>query len=191
MKDLNELYIENLKSFNIEEKPQTTRFTERLIASVPNLVCRTVSKKTVVLFDETVQDLIDEYVQTPDDFYSALRKVVHPIRSDILKQDNKFTGSFSNSCQVNSVPKTLLALTSALIDGEMTSNSQPSQEALSVAQIVVSHTRRPVKRKAKVKKPSRRRHNQKQETPLVQYVGLKSSIHQDPVSSLITCTILD
>ena len=173
VKDLNELYIENLKSFNIEEKPQTTRFTERLIASVPNLVCRTVSKKTVVLFDETVQDLIDEYVQTPDDFYSALRKVVHPIRSHILKQDNKFTGSFSNSCQVNSVPKTLLALTSALIDGEMTSSSQPSQEALSVAQIVVSHTRRPVKRKAKVKKPSRRRHNQKQETPLVQYVGLK------------------
>ena len=38
VKDLNELYIENLKSFNIEEKPQTTRFTERLIASVPNLV---------------------------------------------------------------------------------------------------------------------------------------------------------
>ena len=28
VKDLNELYIENLKSFGIEEKVQTTRFTQ-------------------------------------------------------------------------------------------------------------------------------------------------------------------
>ena len=173
VKDLNELYVENLKSFGIEEKTQTTRFTERLLASIPNLVARTVSKNTIVLFDDKVQELVVDYVKTPDEFYNAMRKVVHPIRSDIMKQENKFTGSFNNSCQNQSVPKTLLALTSALIDGEMTSCNQPSQEALSVAQIIVSQTRRPSKRKAKLKKPTRRRHNPKQETPLLQYVGLK------------------
>ena len=90
-----------------------------------------------------------------------------------MKQENKFTSSFSNSCQVQSIPKTVLALTSALIDGEMTSSNQPSQEAVSVAQIISSQMRRPSKRKAQLKKPSRRRHNLKQETPLLQYIGLK------------------
>ena len=173
VKELNELYVENLKSFCIEEKTQTTRFTERLLSAVPNLVARIVSNSTIVLFDEKVQELITDCVQSPDEVYAALRKVVHPIRSDILKQENEFTGSFSNCCQAQSVPKTLLALTSALIDGEMTSCNQPSQESLSVSQIIVTHTRQPTKRKAKLKKPSRRRHNQKQETPLLQYVGLK------------------
>ena len=161
VKELNAMYVENLKSFGIEEKAQSTRFTERLLDAIPNLVARTVSNCTVVLFDEKVQELITEYAQSPDNFYAALRKVVQPIRSDILKQENEFTGSFSNSCQAQSVPKTLLALTSALIDGEMSSCNQPSQESLSVSQIIVSHTRRPTKRKAKLKKPSRRRHNKK------------------------------
>ena len=64
-------------------------------------------------------------------------------------------------------------MTSALIDGEMRSSNQPSQEALSVAQITVSQMRRLSKRKARLKKPTRRRHNLKQETPLLQYIGLK------------------
>ena len=76
-----------------------------------------------------------------------------------MKQENKITGTFNSSSQVQAVPKTVLALTSALIDDEMTSSNQPSQEALSVAQIIVSQMRRPSKRKAVVKKPTRRRHN--------------------------------
>ena len=171
--DLNELYIENLKSFGIEEKTQTTRFTQRLRNSLPNLVSTTINKNTVVLFGEKVDELIVDYSQSPDEFYAALRKVIHPIRTEIIQQDNKFTGSFDITSQVQSVPKTLLALISGLIDGEMTSSDQPSQEALSVAQIIVSQTSKPSKRKAKLKTPTRRRHNKNQETPLLQYVGLK------------------
>ena len=62
-----------------------------------------------------------------------------------MKQENKFTSCFSNLCQVQSVLKTVLALTSSLIDSEMASSNQPSQEALSVAQIIVSQMRRPSK----------------------------------------------
>ena len=155
-KDLNELYVENLKSFGIKEKTQTTRFTGQLLASIPNLVRSTVNKNALVLFDDKVQKLIVNYVQSSDVFYVVLQKVVHPIRLDIIKQENKFNGSFSNSCQVQSVTKTILALTSALIDGEMTSSNHPSQEALSVAQIIISQMRRPSKQKARLKKPTRR-----------------------------------
>ena len=55
----------------------------------------------------------------------------------------------------------------------MTSCDQPSQESLSVSQMIVSHTRKPTKRKAKLKKQSHRQRNRKQETPLLEYVGLK------------------
>ena len=78
-KDLNELYVENLKSFGIEERTQTTQFTGRLLAGIPNLVTSTVNKNTVVLFDNKVQELIVNYVQSPNEFYAALRKVVHLI----------------------------------------------------------------------------------------------------------------
>ena len=98
---------------------------------------------------------------------------MHPIRSDIMQQENEFTGSFSNSCHVQSIPKIVLALTSALIDGEIRCSNQASQEALSVAQMIVSQIRRPSKRKARLKKPTRKRHNLKQETPLLQCIGLK------------------
>ena len=54
---------------------------------------------------------------------------MHPIRSEIIQQNNKFTGSFDSLSQVQSVPKNVLALTSAFIDGEMTSSDQPSEEA--------------------------------------------------------------
>ena len=81
---------------------------------------------------------------------------MHPIRLEITLQDIKLTGfSLSLSvCQVQSVPKTVLALTSELTDGEMTSSDQPSQEALSVAQIFVSQTSKPPKQRANANTPS-------------------------------------
>ena len=71
---------------------------------------------------------------------------------EIIKQDNKFTGSFDSKSHVQSVPKTVLVLAKALIDGEMISSDQPSQEALSVTQIIVSQTSKPSKQRAKLKK---------------------------------------
>ena len=106
VKGLNELYIENLKSFGIEEKVQTTRFTHRLLNSIPNLVCRIVNKNTVVLLGDKVDELIVDCVKSPDEFYAALRKVVHPLLLEIIQQDNKFTSSFNSLSQVQSVPKT-------------------------------------------------------------------------------------
>ena len=40
VKELNELYVDNLKLFCIKEKSQTTHFTERLLTTVPNIAAR-------------------------------------------------------------------------------------------------------------------------------------------------------
>ena len=65
VEDLNELYIEHLKSFGIEEKVQATRFTQRLLNSIPNLVRSTVNKNTVVvLFGDKVDDSLKTMLRT-------------------------------------------------------------------------------------------------------------------------------
>ena len=61
-----------MKSFGIAEKDHTTRFTQRLLNSIPNLVSSTVNKSTVVLFGDKVDKLIADYVKSPDEFYAAL-----------------------------------------------------------------------------------------------------------------------
>ena len=116
---LNELYIENLKSFGIEEKAQTTWFPQRLLNSIPSLVNSTVNKNTVVLFGDKVDELIVDYVKSPHEIYAAPGKSVHSIRLEIIQQHNKFTVSFDTMSQVQSVPKTVLAVASALIDREL------------------------------------------------------------------------
>ena len=83
---------------------------------------------------------------------------MHPIQLEIILQDKKLTGLFDSLslsvCQVQSVPKMVLALTSKLTDGEIISSDQPSQEALSVAQIFVSQTSKPPKQRANANTPS-------------------------------------
>ena len=76
---MNELYVKNLTSFGIEEEAQTTKFTQRLLNIIPNLVSSTVNKNTAVLFGDKVDELIVDFAKSPDEFFAALRKFVHPI----------------------------------------------------------------------------------------------------------------
>ena len=42
VKELYQIYIDNLKELGIEEQCQTARFAERLVSTIPNLVTSTV-----------------------------------------------------------------------------------------------------------------------------------------------------
>ena len=74
VKDLNELYVKNLTSFGIEEEAQTTKFTQRLLNSIPNLVSSTVNKNTAVLFGDKVDELIVDFAKSPDEFFCCSAK---------------------------------------------------------------------------------------------------------------------
>ena len=145
VKKLKNMYIENLRVYGIEEQWQTTRFTQRLVAYISNLYSQIV----VVLFDEKVNELVSDYASCPDDFSASLRKVVHPIRTDMNDKINESVGSLDGLCQVNSVRRTLLLLTSALVDGNNSNINGYSQEALTVAQLIMSHAKSQNKRSRK------------------------------------------
>ena len=57
----------------------------------------------------------------------------------ISKLENSFNGNFDGSSQVGSVPQILLLLIMLLIDG--CTSMKPSQEALSVAQLITYHAK--------------------------------------------------
>ena len=58
----------------------TTIFVAKLIESLPNLhSVRRKDGKTIVMFDQQVDNLIRDYVETPDEFCASLRKVVNHI----------------------------------------------------------------------------------------------------------------
>ena len=104
------------------------------------------------------------HVQCPDTYLASLQKVVHPIRTAISQQENSFDGKYDGSSQISSVPKLLLLLIMLLIDG--CTSMKPSQQALSVAQLITYH--------AKInRKGDKQRHKKSQETPLMIYTGLK------------------
>ena len=163
-KELNELYTNNLKEMGIEEQCQTTRFAKKLVSFIPNLVSTNVNNRLYVLRSEKVEELMTSHVQCPDTYLASLQKVVHPIRTAISQQENSFDGKYDGSSQISSVPKLLLLLIMLLIDG--CTSMKPSQQALSVAQLITYH--------AKInRKGDKQRHKKSQETPLMIYTGLK------------------
>ena len=73
-----EMYIHMLREHGISETVNTTRFLTKLIESLPNLYSsRRKDGKTIVIFDQQVDNLSRDYVETSDEFCASLRKVVN------------------------------------------------------------------------------------------------------------------
>ena len=144
VKELNILYTEDLKELGIVEQCQATRFADRLIESIPNLVSTIVNNKLYLLRSEKVKDLVSSHVKCPETYLVSLQAVVHPIRAAIDKFENTFTGHFDDSIQTESVPKLLLLLMKITYHARNNKNFCKKQ-----------------------------RHRRQQETPPMIYAGLK------------------
>ena len=58
------MYVEQLQIHGIQEKVNTTRFTERLVKRLPELHMETINNRT----RRKVKELIGVHVNCPDDF---------------------------------------------------------------------------------------------------------------------------
>ena len=88
------MYVEQLEIHAIQAKFITTRFTERLVKSFPELHIVTVDNKTRLVFKRKVKELFGEHVKCLDDFLFSVRFVLSPVRRS--DQCNEFDGSFNN-----------------------------------------------------------------------------------------------
>ena len=115
-KDINQKCIEYLSELGILEQPSTTRITEKLLNAFPNFCPKSINKNSVVLFSGMVSTLVKNYIELPDDFFIALRKIVLPVRKELFKQENTFFDELNLKYQKAPIPKKLLLLSKVLID---------------------------------------------------------------------------
>ena len=87
-------------------------------------------------------------------------------------QCNEFDGSFNNSSQFTSIPKSLLYLIITLIDAFSPTDNNFTQETLSVTQIIMWIYRKSNK-KVNDGQLIKRRHARTHETPMMIYIPLK------------------
>ena len=89
-------------------------------------------------------------------------------------QCNEFDGSFNNSSQFVSIPKSLLYLTSTLIYVFSPTGNNITQETLSLAQIIMWNYHKSNK-KVNDEQLMKRRHATTHETPTMIYISFKKS----------------
>ena len=93
-----------LREQGISEIVNINRFVAKLIGSLPNLhSSRRKDGKTVIMFDQQVDNLIRDYVEAQDEFCASLQKVMNPIRKAIFEKKNNFDGHCEPLCQSESV----------------------------------------------------------------------------------------
>ena len=68
VKGIYKKYVEYLSELQILEQPSTTRFTEKLLHVLLKVCSNIISKRSVVLFFNTVSILVKDYNESPDLF---------------------------------------------------------------------------------------------------------------------------
>ena len=115
--------------------------------------------------------MVKVYIEPPDEFFIALRKIVLAIRKEVFKQKNNFTNDLNFNKQNESIPKRLLFLKNRLIDDFNRDVVNVSQEHLTAAQIIFFNATQ--RTKAKGDHTLVRRLKKCQETRLLVYNTLK------------------
>ena len=75
VKDIDQKYIDYLSEIEILEQPSTTRITEKLFNAFPNFCSKSINKKLFFLLSDTISTLDKDYIESPDEFFIALRKM--------------------------------------------------------------------------------------------------------------------
>lgn len=177
MSELVVYYKKQLQQLGVKEdvNVHSTRLKERLLSYFPDFIPIKQGRDILLISDNDIGDaLLKAKAYDADDDAVHLAKTAKIIRREMLKKSNTFKGSFDSDCQGKSVPVSLVALMSMILDGpsiedDVTSN----QVALTIAQLLMfncSSRRRSSKEEVKVN-PTMRHHIDR-ETPLPIYIGL-------------------
>ena len=173
--ELHQLHINRLQDFGIKIEVNRTRLKSRILTHFPGKLQEQSDGKTVLLvFNEEMASILREELWKHDYETDALTlaKAARIVRRVMFNQPGfRFLGSFPSNCQTSSVPSSLRALISMLLNGSNIAhrNATESQAILTISQLIVFNS------KKKSSTPSSNRHSLEREPPLPLYVGL--SIH--------------
>lgn len=170
---LSRLYSSRLHQLGLkDEKVHSTRLRQKIEAAVPDLKCTNQGRDVILLFDKDIGNALKQAC-TRDSEALELVKAAQIIRKDIFQKRGAFHGRLNDNCQEESVPASLKALISFILDGptaieQSNLDAKPHRQAtLTISQIIAFNCRRVTKDTVF------QRHNKDRETALPIYLGLK------------------
>jgi len=157
-----------------DSKLNTSRLKERLLQNFPDLMSLPRGRDILLSFKDNVGAALMHVKNQSDADAVHLMHSAQIIRNEIFSITCAFNGTFSSTSQRDAVSPSLLTLVSMLLEGTGTLDSNDSQAALSISQLITFNA---VKRKRKIVasnsgQGSYVRHPLTQETPLPIYLGL-------------------
>ena len=172
--DLSKLYSSRLDQLGIkqESRIQSTRLKQRILAHFPDMRATKKGRDVLLVFDEDIGHALAKVCQQDSNSDAMhLARAAQIVRIHLFDNSKPFDGSFSATCQEESVPSSLISLVNMILEGPSIKDQayQPSNPAaLSLAQLFKFNSARKQK-----DKPTDLRHSLERETPLAIYVGLK------------------
>ena len=91
-----------------------------------------------------------------DSLTEKLIDVTKQVRNDMSKISNKFNGTFSHDCEMNSVPKSLLVLSASLLEGDC---DRVSRGVLCVAQLAMYNFKKNSRKRESISKDTHTCHH--------------------------------
>ena len=153
---------------NLHRKYNITQFKNEL-SNVINEDFQIIKNKKVLYLglSDSIKSAASVAMIGNDLLPEKMNEVTKQVRDDMEKISYKFNGTFSNDCEINSVPQSLIHLLASLIEGD---SEQVSRGVLSVAQLVMFNFKKNSRKRESVSKDTHTRHHH--ETPLVIYLSL-------------------
>lgn len=199
--DIVKMYNERVKQLGgISGSVHSTRLKEQLLSHYSDLCAHDEGRDVLLMLDCDIGPAVMKACRA--NFYDdalCLSHAAQIVRREMFKPVPTFEGSFLAACQSNSVPKSVLALVSMILEGpSISQQSNPIHvpAALQVSQLIVYNSvkaARPGAKFASAVKPKEVRHRQQRETPLPLYAGLflyakmRKKVVLDKLSKLGLC----
>ncbi len=118
----------------------STWFKNQLISRVPGLQAHKRGKQVILTSDDVATEAILaalSYSSEVDGMH--LVHIAKRIRQDVFDEEKLLSGNFDKSCQIDSVPNTLLLLMQMILEGtsiSLTTDNKTRDIALSISQLI-------------------------------------------------------
>ena len=173
--DLVNLYATRLKQLgtDVVGRVHSTKLKDRILGYFQEMEAHKKGRDMILIFNKDVGAALKKACDHDADNDAVhLARAANIVRRDMFKHRNQFDGSFQANCQETSVPASLLALVSMVVNGpniEAQSNATTPQSVFTISQLLMHNS---FKRHRTQQSTNIIRHSQERETPLPIYIGV-------------------
>ena len=148
LSDLVKLYVHRLQQLKacVPDRVNSTRLKDRLLAQIPALRAQNKGREVFLVYDKDIGAALQFAVGNSNDSNAVhLAKAAQIVRKDMLEKKQNFNGTFISSCQKDSVPTSLLALVTMMLEGPNIQDQTDlgtieSDIALTISQLLLFNT---------------------------------------------------